>query len=61
VDVQTGGLNAEKKCRHWADGENFSLDITFNRTMLQGATYFSDFKIVRHFQEAQIASGCSQE
>src|SRR5882762_10141131 len=25
-----------KKCRHWADGEVFSLDIPFNRTMLQG-------------------------
>src|SRR6266403_1474949 len=23
-----------KKCRHWADGEVFSLDIPFNRTML---------------------------
>jgi hypothetical protein len=32
VDVQTVGLNAEKKNRRPAGGEDFSLDIPFYRT-----------------------------
>src|SRR5580704_9978593 len=38
VDVQTVGLNAEKKNRRPADGEDFSLDIPFYRTSPVGTS-----------------------
>src|ERR1700746_6704 len=55
-----------KKCRHWADGEVFSLDIPFNRTTptdlanLRYVTwphrispYLVDFKVGQAFGERQ--------
>ena len=46
VDVQTVGLNAEKKRAHRAEGEVFSLDIPFNRTFpicaVRQVDYFRD-------------------